>query len=84
MFFTRYTVRGSGAFPFDMLRYDQSFPAGSEDAHNMSGDSLTETRSVTLGRYTKQKVQAEPTYRRWISFGWTVDKSSVECRRSGT
>lgn len=84
MYYTRYTVRGSGSFPFDMLRYDQSFPAGSEDAHMMNGGSDAGSREITLARYTRSKENAMPTLRRWISFGWTVIKDTIESQRSGT
>ena len=33
----RYTVRGSGSFPEDMLRYDRSKPATPEDVEWMKG-----------------------------------------------
>jgi hypothetical protein len=58
----RYTVKGSGAFPFDQLRYDQSYPADTEAAIAIEGRGF---RKVNLSgkRYTAG---------RWASFGWVV------------
>lgn len=67
---THYTVRGSGQFPADMLRYDQSWPERDSDAVLLTRsdairlvDGPREVRLVTHGVITPQ---------RWLSFGWQV------------
>lgn len=68
---THYTVRGSGSFPADMLRYDQSWPERSEDAveigarydHRLMSEGPRDIRLVTHGVITPG---------RWSSFGWQV------------
>ncbi len=63
-----YIVRGSGHFPTDMLRYDQSWTQGQDDV-STAFDYERATREVTL------QSAKEPTRARWESFGWLV----VEC-----
>lgn len=69
----KYKVRGTADFPLDMLRYDASYPAGTEDAHSIHnnlrhcpGQDRREARTVTL------IGPVEPTAGRWESFGWIV------------
>ena len=81
MWKTNYTVKGSGQFPLDMLRYDQSFPASGEAVIDMSGDWDTDLREIKLGRYTKVKDSGIPTEGRWSSFGWFVVTDSIEQER---
>ena len=66
-----YTVRGDGTFPLDMLRYDCSWPATSEDVSWLW--SGKEERELML------RSDREPTYARWSSFGWEV----TEVRKNG-
>lgn len=60
-----YTVAGMGKFPFDMLRYDQAWPA-------------SESESYALAERTKRSIKIQgmrrPTTKRWQSFGWTVNE----------
>lgn len=68
-----FTVAGTGAFPFDMLRYDECWPAHPEDVRTMA----METRDVRA-RDSRRAVRLVtnralgPTIRRWESFGWKV------------
>ena len=63
-----FTVTGRGEFPFDMLRYDATFPLTEQDAFNIPNRKEAEPRSVTL-------VSAmPPTPARWQSFGWNCSK----------
>jgi hypothetical protein len=39
----RFTVRGRGQFPFDMLRYDSCYPQSGIDAVHLDYDESTET-----------------------------------------
>lgn len=59
----RFTVRGTGQFPFDMLRYDQCWPT--DNTHALAGTEPREVRMLGVN---------QPTVDRWISFGWMVDK----------
>lgn len=72
---TRFTVRGQGCFPYDMLRYDSCCPDTGNDAAVMADDNgpgraRIEPRTVTLRRYTADGIPAEAA--RWASFRWTV------------
>ena len=80
MYRLRFTVRGFGQFPLDMLRYDGCFPRNSADAASIT-DSLDPAsrsveREVELVRYFSGSRQTAPasalTPARWRSFGWTV------------
>ncbi len=65
----RYTVTGQGEFPFDMLRYDQSWPETSPDAAAITNPSAVPenpNRSVTLLTYNPR-----PEFDRWRSFVWS-------------
>ncbi len=67
----KFTVRGRGNFPFDMLRYDAAFPldgTGELMGHIFTRPSVCEVNLGTLSFYG-------PTVDRWRSFGWTVSKS---------
>ena len=66
-----FDVRGSGSFPFDMLRYDACFPANSEGASAMGEDAGAPVRTVTLHHYSDVRTWL-PTYARWLSFTWQV------------
>lgn len=70
----RFTVEGSGEFPLDMLRTDQCWPAGADDAARISAHYwmadpfLLRSRAITLetaGKYV-------PNRQRWSSFRWRV------------
>ena len=68
---TEIVVRGSGDFPFDMLRYDNACPLGSEDASAIANvDDTFVHRDVKLERFSYDGGKA--TTDRWRSFGWIV------------
>jgi hypothetical protein len=60
----RYTVVGRGAFPLDMLRRDQAWPATQEAIGNIFDEDVTRAVSIT--------GTLPPTLARWESFGWNV------------
>jgi hypothetical protein len=69
----KFTVRGSGRFPVDMLRYDRCFPTSTEAvmhiAHQLrDGEGVEQYRSVELAT----DWTSTPTVSRWRSFGWEV------------
>lgn len=66
--FYRYTVEGSGIFPFDMLRYDGAWPARSEDASRL----VTSKGHAEGSRSIEVCSHYSPTVDRWKSFGWLV------------
>ena len=61
-----YQVRGTGLFPFDMLRFDSAYPATEIDANRMR-DTYRMRESIITVRSVKP-----PTTLRWLSFGWKV------------
>jgi hypothetical protein len=66
---THITVEGRGAFPIDMLRYDQCHPRTERDSLVIknSFDPHIGKRTVDLTSYA-----LFPTEERWKSFGWEV------------
>jgi hypothetical protein len=71
--YTTYTVEGCGEFPFDMLRYDASYPTTSSDANSIPIPDAgpTTRRSVSLTHASDSRIWG-PTLGRWESFGWRV------------
>ena len=63
-----FTVTGTGQFPTDMLRYDQCWPATSEDAVLM----CPHRPSPTVARSVRLRTHGSVTAARWASFGWTA------------
>jgi hypothetical protein len=61
----RFTVEGSGEFPFDMLRFDACFPASMSDSEELE---RTDARSIELETLSP----TSPTPERWRAFRWTV------------
>ena len=69
MYITTFTVRGYGAFPIDMLRYDSCFPWSPRDAEAISNKEYL--RSVELA--TRHQLKGDErivTKERWASFQW--------------
>ena len=65
----RYSVKGNGYFPTDMLRYDSSHPAGELDSFGV--EQTREERTVKLVHTGAFKAW-KPTTGRWNSFSWEV------------
>jgi hypothetical protein len=65
----RYTVKGSGVFPWDMLRYDAAYPASQEAVNAMTAERRTTGAAV---RKVELRSYHAPTPARWESFGWVV------------
>lgn len=66
-------VAGSGCFPVDMLRYNQCWPATSEDCSAIIDTfepGKLEHYRINLKHYDHKSW--EPTKDRWLSFGWRV------------
>ena len=71
----RFTVRGWGAFPTDMLRYDHCWPATQQDA-----SSITRYFEFHSGfeKYDITLCSADaPTTDRWASFDFKVIKTEI-------
>jgi hypothetical protein len=62
-----FVVEGDGRFPFDMLRYDQCWPASEADSLRLA-DEWTAPRRIVL---ITDSVTA-PTVDPWRSHGWSV------------
>lgn len=67
---TTIKVRGSGDFPYDMLRYDNCVPMSSEDAVKIGPHGPPGLYTVQLQRFSSDAGKA--TADRWKSFGWEV------------
>lgn len=71
-----YTVTGPWrySFAYDMLRYDQAWPASEVEAGKL--DALSRERPGRVGFSNTWAIQLiglnYPTVARWESFGWTV------------
>lgn len=81
-----YRVRGSGAFPVDMLRYDGSHPRREEDsgtieARSPSAGAMLPGTSIGLERWAERTWR--PCADRWRSFGWEVVEDSHQSSRIG-
>lgn len=64
-----FTVEGHGPFLFDMLRHDECWPVGPEDAGKIEAAS----RAGEGGRFSiRLRGLQEPTVGRWESFTWRV------------
>ncbi len=69
----QFTVSGSGAFPFDMLRYDSCWPANAEDSAKIEAIARGESgRGVSINLWTSDRNFEVPTIGRWESFNWKV------------
>ena len=69
-FFHKFTVQGGGAFPVDMLRYDNAFPASERESGKMDVHIL-DRREVSLACW-QNSYRWQPEELRWESFGWVV------------
>lgn len=67
--YVTFTVRGSGVFPFDMLRYDGCWPKRGEDVVSIQQGMRHGPRSTSRREITLEGVK-DPTVERWVSFGW--------------
>jgi hypothetical protein len=73
----KFTVKGKGHFPMDMLRYDGCFPRDSRDVERLTYFEQDDpARTITLITRTTLKVWT-PTAARWASFGWQVVEVST-------
>lgn len=62
---TRFTVEGTGTFPFDMLRQDQCWPADERESELLAG---IDPRQIRL----EKSDDAAPNVARWATCGWRV------------
>ena len=78
----RFTVRGSGKFPADMLRYDACYPATEGDARAIyTAEWDTAPYDVTVEAVREGKDQrTRHTPERWKSFGWEVVEGPTAVR----
>lgn len=85
---TDFTVEGRGAFPVDMLRYCNAWPADESDARHIE-ESLEEADNTDLFviRLTKYHRDAEPQLAddRWSSkFRWAIYRGRADGKRIDT
>lgn len=84
LYIVSFSVRGSGEFPFDMLRYDGCHPVNESQARDIArtyakGDAPLTPRTVRLETRGRPRIWF-PTEGRWNSFGWVVERESIESR----
>jgi hypothetical protein len=68
-----YLVVGKGAFPIDMLRYDNCWPATADDSAMIPLSSRSDYGTSPRDAIPiKLRGLLPPTEARWNSFGWRV------------
>lgn len=81
LYIFRFTVEGSGEFPFDMLRYDECFPRHESEARGLARTYAN--GKADINRHTVELVSRGrarhwlPNVGRWRSFGWEVKPVSI-------
>jgi hypothetical protein len=65
-----YVVEGTGEFPYDMLRYDCSYPHDEPDSHAIRREYESTRRRVRLRQ--RSLNTNGPNIARWRSFSWRV------------
>ena len=65
-----YRVKGNYHFPLDMLRYDNSCPASTDDAQTISGNNDGDIPLSHPVEILLHGLRCTPD--RWASFGWKV------------
>ena len=66
----KFTVQGSGEFPFDMLRFDRCFPTS--PAASLAMGYFPDGRGRTMREVELCTDECSITPARWESFGWRV------------
>jgi hypothetical protein len=64
-----FRVAGEREFPWDMLRYDECWPANETESYKLNPDDRIMYRAV---RVVELRSMRRPTVARWESFGWKV------------
>lgn len=75
-----FTVEGSGTFPFDMLRYDQAYPASESESAKLDWNGQPGLRQVKLATTyhpRERDLRHIVTPDRWQSFGWRVTEGTT-------
>ena len=75
MYITTYVVAGRGQFPWDMLRYDASYPTDGDSVNSLCGKV---ERRIRLSYKHTNRRSLVPTVDRWRSYQWKVDPTSIE------
>lgn len=77
MYIHTFQYQGTGAFPVDMLRYDECHPHDSASVGILTHHSTTTQgiRTATLAKVTRTK-DPQLTHTRWQSFGWQFVQGS--------
>ena len=79
------------AFPIDMLRYDDSQPASTEDwdliiqshANAIAPKEAIDSKPIKLVHYSHGNKRWQPTFDRWRSFTWEVIEVNSYVREVG-
>lgn len=66
-----FLVQGSGAFFFDMLRYDACWPAEESESSKLYGDHLAPFRQIIMATDNHHLTPL-----RWASRGWSMSHTA--------
>lgn len=76
-YLVRFTVKGFGQFPIDMLRYDRCFPDTEKDSEELLATFNTAAVwEINLAAYCRTKSWL-PCNGRWNSFGCDIGNLSI-------
>lgn len=80
VYVTTFSVGGRSDFPLDMLRYDNCYPARSEDAAAIVATIARYDGEHETIKLEKRHAGKDPnlTPDRWASFVWSLDRDSIE------
>ena len=70
----KFTVKGAGPFPTDMLRYDRCFPADTDSSIAMAETPSLNPEFYKERRFINLVAIERVTEGRWNSFGWHIVK----------
>ena len=79
MYLVTFTVKGTGRFPLDMLRYASCWPATSDDVAALTS---TTPIAITLRLHSRTKTPDAVLWAgRWASFGWQIIPTMVRVQK---
>lgn len=76
LLFTRWEITGKGAFPIDMLRHEQCWPATDQDSKKIrfslhpGTENIIQMIEVETFREGIGFARRQPDYKHWSSHGW--------------
>ena len=74
-----FEATGFWPFPWDMLRYDEAYPA---DIYASSALECVAGYKTEAGKTTVRLIGNKMTRERWQSFGWAIEPLSEDAKYS--